>query len=266
MPPRSIAPGNPPLAYRTSRNPAWDSSYAARSACESVTSRTPDPSRAGATLRSPPLTSMSTTVFLPSTAPRHCSTKFGLRTLSPPLMEMAKPTARRRTLGSGMAYGQLMDGGTRHSENSRLWRTSTSATEGSAAKARRLSGSTARTPMRLSSACISGHLGEPAPWPGTTSADVRGGELAAPPPTPPREPKNARGGAGRRRGGDRRVDVDVEADAGVDARAATCAWTARVDACIVAVERVARSGGGCRDERTTEAGEGGATTGGRRVE
>ena len=39
--PRSIAPGNPPLAYRTSRNSAWDSSYAARSACESVTSRTP---------------------------------------------------------------------------------------------------------------------------------------------------------------------------------------------------------------------------------
>ena len=83
--------------------------------------------------------------------------------------------------------------------------------------------------------------------------DVRGserGELAAPPPTPtpPREPKNARGAAGTRRGGDRRVDVDVEADAGVDKRATTRAWTAREDACIVAVERVARSIGGCRGE------------------
>ena len=85
---------------------------------------------------------------------------------------------------------------------------------------------------------------------------MRGGELAAPPSTPPREPKNARGAAGTRRGGDRRVDVDVEADAGVDERAATRAWTAREDACIVAVERVARSIGGCRGERTPDLGVG----------
>ena len=94
-PASSTIAGRPPLTYRTSgKSPACVSSNAARKAWLSDVSYTPeDPAEGlfGETSRSPPFVSTTTTVFAPAAtfAARASSTKRGLRTLSPPLMETA---------------------------------------------------------------------------------------------------------------------------------------------------------------------------------
>ena len=105
-------------------------------------------------------------------------TNSGLRTFRPPLMLMAYPTALRTTFGSGMAYGTFTAGGTRHSSNSIVCLTSTRmARLGSATRDGSWDASTVLTPMATHRSWISGHFGEPAPWPGVTSADVSAGGL-----------------------------------------------------------------------------------------
>ena len=101
--------------------------------------------------------------------------------------------ARRSTLGSGTAYGHETHGGTCHSSNSNAWRTSMANTSSFAQKRSKSVAATFPTFAETSAAWISFHLGDPLPWPGTTSSEVRALDVRFVRCAPPSPPRNARG-------------------------------------------------------------------------